>query len=303
MLCPVLVRDKRRARAIEVDVASADHQRFCKICVGKLIAHLEEQRDAAPPLWAPNNVALLNQDDSSDSDVVRDRSAPGADPTFLEELARSRRGRALSASTPEAEWYSGNVLAARQSNHGPSPGSSTDAPPPPWNDPNIAPDVRAWWQRQRARAQEASRASRIADPEISDGPGNAIPVPLRCNHPSSWDVTRAHQEGVLDRAELEARNPQPTKENCWTCDKADCISLMCLGDGYFCSVECRDEWHDLNPEANHGARAVYVYYNAPSPPPYPPEVQNNASSSSTSRIQVRQIDVQRQMRLTYGGGC
>jgi hypothetical protein len=47
-----------------------------------------------------------------------------------------------------------------------------------------------------------------------------------------------------------------TAENCWTCDKPDCKTIMCLGEGYFCGMECRDRWHDAHPERDHGARGI-----------------------------------------------
>ena len=97
-------------------------------------------------------------------------------------------------------------------------------------------------------------------------------LPRRCHHPSSWDVTRAHQQGVLDRAELEARNPKPGKYNCYMCGMSGCITLTNLGDGHFCTVECRNEWHMLNPGADHGE---YGYVIAPSPPPDPTGSSNN----------------------------
>ena len=60
-------------------------------------------------------------------------------------------------------------------------------------------------------------------------------------------------------------------EECWNCGSAG-RSLMCLGEGCFCSIGCRDVWHHENPYADHGARGW----------PEAWEVAGHGASSSTA---------------------
>ena len=60
-------------------------------------------------------------------------------------------------------------------------------------------------------------------------------------------------------------------EECWNCGSGG-EYFMSLGDGWFCSIECRDVWHHENPHADHGARGW----------PEAWEVDGHGASSSTA---------------------
>ena len=65
---------------------------------------------------------------------------------------------------------------------------------------------------------------------------------------------------TLDTAEAEsaekAKAGSSSLFGCGQCDDSYGKYMMCFGDGYFCSMECRDAWHDMHPEADHGARSI-----------------------------------------------
>jgi hypothetical protein len=60
-------------------------------------------------------------------------------------------------------------------------------------------------------------------------------------------------------------------EECWNCGSGGQL-LMSLGEGWFCSMGCRDVWHHENPYADHGARGW----------PEAWEVAGHGASSSTA---------------------
>ena len=41
---------------------------------------------------------------------------------------------------------------------------------------------------------------------------------------------------------------------CWHCNAPNSCCIMSLGEGVFCSLDCRDIWHHEHSEADHGAR-------------------------------------------------
>ena len=68
---------------------------------------------------------------------------------------------------------------------------------------------------------------------------------------------------------------------CWECGAPGATTIMSLGVGYFCSLECRDEWHDrVSPTAApwQGARL------APAPASPVPEVP---ADSTVGRLRTR----------------
>ena len=65
----------------------------------------------------------------------------------------------------------------------------------------------------------------------------------------------AHQESSTEStASADSTVPENT---CWACGGEDSRELLCLGVGLFCSVDCRDTWHDAHCGiVDHGARGA-----------------------------------------------
>jgi hypothetical protein len=55
---------------------------------------------------------------------------------------------------------------------------------------------------------------------------------------------------------------------------------MCLGDGFFCSIGCRDFWHHENPDSDHGARGWPEAWEV---------AADAASNSDTDRVAVSDV--------------
>ena len=70
------------------------------------------------------------------------------------------------------------------------------------------------------------------------------PTPMTSQRPS------LHRGAVSDRHRSRGRD----SERCWNCNAPNSNYIMSLGDGFFCSLDCRDFWHHEHPDSDHGAR-------------------------------------------------
>ena len=113
-----------------------------------------------------------------------------------------------------------------------------DAAMTTWNTGLMDPNTMMTWCDYPILPQVARASSPVA--------GAPAPTPMSSQSPS------LHRGAVGDRE----RSWDLDAERCWACNALDGEYIMSLGDGLFCSINCRDIWHHDNPDSNHGARGL-----------------------------------------------
>ena len=134
---------------------------------------------------------------------------------------------------------------------------------------------------QADASRQAEVAEDIATPVEPNRPHAPHPPVAQPTPPAPWtnpaglhtpgpEFGAAADAAPQDGAAAVPRPPQEAADEdhiCWLCGTPGGRSIMALGDGVFCCIECRDEWHDQRAgEVDHGATAATRRVPAGQPP-------------------------------------
>ena len=101
-----------------------------------------------------------------------------------------------------------------------------------------------------------SGSTRDQDQICSSSGRHRSRTPSRENSPTPSDASSGGPavSGSVGTDRIAVADAAEDGERCWNCSTPNSNYIMRLGDGFFCSIGCRDLWHHEHPDSDHGAR-------------------------------------------------